>query len=290
MQEARPFLKWAGGKAQLLEQFAPLLPDLPLSGAYHEPFLGGGACFFSLATAESLRGPVHLSDANADLISTFRMVQERPVELTAALEKLGREHDKEAYYAVRDRYNERLDLDPLDRAAIFIYLNKAGFNGLYRVNRRGAFNVPCGRQSKGPHLPAERHLVACSAALSDVTLRAEPFDQVLERAEPGDFVYFDPPYVPLSATSAFTDYSADGFGLEEQECLAALFSDLDRKGVKVMLSNSDSEWVRNAYAGHDQRVVMARRNINSKASSRAPITELVVRNYTTDEPTGDAAP
>ena len=274
----RPFLKWAGGKAQLMADYGPLFPTLAPLATYHEPFIGGGAVFLHLRNAGSVTGRAVLSDLNEHLITTWTAVRDQPLLLAERLRALEANHSREEYYVQRDRYNTE-KLSPLDRATALIYLNKAGFNGLYRVNSKGGFNVPVGKYANGPLMPTAEHLVVCSKALVGVDLLHSPFAAVLDRAKSGDFIYFDPPYVPVSQTAAFTDYHWEGFGKAEQELLRDVFVHLDHRGCKVMLSNSGNLDLLKLYAGYDITTVLARRNINSKADSRGPVTEVVIRNF-----------
>lgn len=278
---AQPFLKWAGGKSQLLAQYAGLLPREP-SGRYFEPFVGSGAVFFWVQAQGLFRG-YHLADLNADLIACYEAVRSH---VDALIARLVEHRDRHAadfpayYYAVR-----ALDRDPawgtaplVERAARLIYLNKTCYNGLWRVNSRGHFNVPVGRYANPPILD-EARLRAASAALHGVTLAVEDFEAVVHRAAPGDFVYFDPPYMPLSRTANFTSYGPHNFGADEQRALARVFAALDRQGVRVMLSNSDAPEVRALYRGFRVQTVSARRAINSAIGKRGPISEVVITNY-----------
>jgi DNA adenine methylase len=263
----KPFLKWAGGKRQLLPA---IRESLPASFArYHEPFVGGGAVFFDLGPDRA-----RLSDANDELIGCYLAVRDRVHELIAAL----RDHvyEKEHYYAVRSW--DPAQLDDVQRAARMIYLNKAGFNGLYRVNSSGIFNVPFGRY-KNPNICDEGTLLACSAQLKGAEISRRPFETVVDEAKEGDFVYFDPPYIPLSRTSNFTAYSDLKFAGDDQERLARVFEQLAARGVHAMLSNSDVPWVRARYAKFDVRQVLATRKVNSVSSSRGLIGELLVTSY-----------
>jgi DNA adenine methylase len=276
--EARPFVKWAGGKSQLLPDYAPLWPSLGPDAVYHEPFLGGAAVYFHLRSAGRVTGRAVLSDVNERLINTYLMARDKPEPLVRRLAELTRKHSDEEYYLERARYNTRT-LTAFELAALFIYLNKAGFNGLHRVNSKGHFNVPVGRQARGPAMPTLDHFLACARALASTDLLTAPFTSVLDRARRGDFIYFDPPYMPVSPTSSFTDYATDGFGPAEQELLRDVFVQLDRRGCKVMLSNSGNLELLKLYAGYDVTTLQARRSINSKADARGPVTELVIRNY-----------
>jgi DNA adenine methylase len=272
--QPRPFLKWAGGKGQLLEQFQRLLPAS--RGRYFEPFVGGAALFFSLRPDRAA-----LSDVNKELIDCYRAVRDDVDGVIAALGE--HRYDAEHYYAVRSV--EPSTLPQAKRAARTIYLNKTGFNGLYRVNRSGQFNVPIGRYTK-PFFCDRANLRACSRALREVELGVRDFGKILGAAKAGDFVYLDPPYVPLSDTADFTSYIPGGFGLKDQGRLATFFAKLAAKGVYVMLSNSDTPTVRELYKGFHIDVVLASRSINSNGARRGKVGEVVVRNFIdrTDEP------
>lgn len=262
---ARPFIKWVGGKRQLLARMMPYVPRR--FGAYHEPFLGGGALFFRL-----LPKGATLSDFNERLIRTYRGIRDEP---TRVIERLrGYPHDKDFFLGMRS-----MDIDAGqddEVAAWFIYLNKTGFNGLYRVNRRNVFNVPFG-DYKDPNICDEDNLRACSQALKGAKLEVNGFESVLERAKPGDFVYFDPPYVPLSVTSAFTSYTSAGFDMDDQRRLRDVALELKKRKVHVLLSNSSAEAVRELYAGFEQVEVSATRAVNSKVEGRGKVTELLIR-------------
>ncbi len=267
----RPFLKWVGGKTKLLEQMTPLLPAS--WSRYFEPFVGGAALFFDQRTRRP-DVPAFLSDVNAELVSCYVAVRD---ELDAVLVALGKHvYESDYYYAVRAQ--KPAELPSAARAARTIFLNKTGYNGLYRVNRSGQFNVPFGRFTK-PLFRDVENLRACSRALSGVSIEHGDFSTVLERAKKGDFVYFDPPYVPVSATSDFTAYIPGGFGEVEQRKLADVFRKLAKRGVHVMLSNSDTPFVRELYEGFAVDVVYAARSVNSNAARRGKLAEVVVRSY-----------
>lgn len=280
---ALPFLKWAGGKGQLLKQYDEFFPKVPMR-YYFEPFVGSGAVFFHLR-GHGLFEHYSLSDVNKELINCYQIVKnevEELIKLLAVHKKLHTEQGKEYYYQIRakDRESQWKNTSPVERAARMIYLNKTCFNGLWRVNSQGQFNVPMGRY-KAPDILNEDRLLAASAALQGVELKVSGFEQVLEYAQEGDFVYFDPPYVPLSPTANFTSYSADSFGESDQRHLADIFAKLDKKGCRVMLSNSDTRLVRELYQAFHFGIkeVNARRAISSNGSDRGPITEVVVLNY-----------
>lgn len=274
----KPFLKWAGGKSQLLDQFAPFIPRE--FGHYHEPFTGSAAVFWFLFTLKS-RGELNfgssrLTDSNAELINCYEVVRDDVLQLIEKLRNHRDKHEKDYYYQIRALSNR--EMSKAERAARFIYLNKTCFNGLYRVNRAGKFNVPIGSYQK-PRIFDERTLLAANRALQDVMLQIADFRDVVHHAKKGDFIYFDPPYAPLSKTSSFTSYTSDQFGSVEQEALALTYSDLDKIGCKVMLSNSWVEEIQKLYKGYNCIEVKASRAINSKADKRGKISELLVLNY-----------
>ncbi len=267
----KPFLKWVGGKRQLLEQFAPLLPKK--YRAYHEPFVGGAAMFFDLRTQQPDL-PATLSDVNSELVDCYTAIRDRVDDVFTALKC--HKHDSDHYYEVRAIKPSALSLPA--RAARTIFLNKCGFNGLFRVNKSGQFNVPFGRYDK-PNFLDEPNLRACADALRGTTIVHGDFATVAERAEKGDFVYFDPPYVPLSRTADFTAYIPGGFGEHQQRALAELFAKLAKDGVHVMLSNSDTFLVRELYGAFDIKTVSASRSVNSKSTGRGKTNEVLVRSW-----------
>ncbi|MFT4980121.1 MAG: DNA adenine methylase [Myxococcota bacterium] len=271
---ARPFLKWAGGKRRVL----PLLLDkAPRKWSrYHEPFMGGGALFFSIAAQKPRpEGWACISDQNERLVRTFLSVRDHTDALIERLQVHAEQHCKEYYYATR-----AIDIDvaeDVDVAAWLIYLNRTGFNGLYRVNKKGGFNVPMGRY-KNPTICDVENLKACSAAMQGVGIYCEGFDAVLDRAGEGDFVYFDPPYVPVSKTSSFTSYTADGFSNHDQERLRDVARLLKQAEVRVMLSNADVPRVRKLYTpGFRKHAIQVTRAISASASARGAVGELIIR-------------
>ena len=295
----RPILKWAGGKRQLLPVLRQFYP--PAFERFAEPFLGSGAVFLDCYNAGLLDGrAVRLSDNNADIIGCYRLVRDALTETIAALRELERGHragGAEHFYAVRDgRFNRLRALthtapDPSaeytpELAAMLIYLNRTGYNGLFRVNARGAFNVPAGRYA-APVICDDENLQRLSTALNTpgVSLALRPFETALAELRASDFVYLDPPYAPLSPTARFTSYTAAGFGAAEQELLQRQVLALARQGVFVLLSNSAAPEVRRLYASADARAagirlrsVPARRAINSRASLRGPVREFLITN------------
>jgi DNA adenine methylase len=267
---AQPIVKWVGGKGKLIGDLAARAPAS--YRRYFEPFVGGGALFFHLAPRSAV-----LSDVNADLVACYRAVRDDVEAVIAALAEHRERHSIEYYYAVRDGWNDGTERGAAGRAATFIYLNKTCYNGLWRVNARGGFNVPMGRYVNPSILDAER-LRAASAALGNAELEVRSFEGVLEEAKRGDLVYFDPPYHPLSATADFTTYAAGGFGAEDQERLAGVFARLAERGCAVMLSNSDTPFTRRLYARYRVDRVYAPRAVNSRADRRGAVAEILVSN------------
>jgi DNA adenine methylase len=271
--EIPSIVKWAGGKSQLLGQFNSLLPEK--INFYIEPFLGSGAVFFQIKRNFNPK-KIILSDINEELINAYLVVRDKPEDLIKALKIHKEKHDKDYYYNVR-----ALDLDkltPIERAARFIYLNKTCFNGLYRVNSKGKFNVPIGSY-KNPGILKEDIIKEANKLLQGVTLEVLSFEKVLGFASKDSFIYLDPPYYPLNMTSKFTSYTKEVFLEDEQRKLAEVFKKLDRMGCKVMLSNSDHPFIRDLYKGFRQEIVTAKRMINCDATKRGPINEHVVLNY-----------
>jgi DNA adenine methylase len=275
---AKPFVKWAGGKGYLLPE---LLQHLPAEfGRYHEPFVGAGALFFELATSNRLRHGAALSDLNAELISCYQVVRDDVEALIDTL-RLHEAHkfDREYFYLVRgwDREPGFAARPAVERAARTIFLNRTCFNGLYRVNRKGFFNVSYGRYAN-PRVCDPDMLHAAARALRGVELRAEDFAAVAERARPGDLIYCDPPYVPLSATSSFTSYTAFPFNDDTQLRLAKLFHELAERGCSLLLSNSATPLIRHLYApfAASMRSVHAPRRINCNGQRRGNIEELII--------------
>lgn len=268
----RPFLKWAGGKTQLLPQLARFYPPRGSVKRYIEPFLGSGAVFFHFTALVGARQAV-LWDNNRELVETFQAVQQDVGGVIKLLRKYQKQHSKDFFLAMR----EKSPTSAAAKAARLIYLNKTCFNGLYRVNSRGVFNVPFGRYTN-PGIFSEEGLRRASGALVGARIEARDFRLLELHAKKGDLVYFDPPYHPRSSTSYFTAYTRDSFGEEDQRELASLFRALDKKGCLLMLSNSDTPLIRSLYEGFQICEVSARRLINSKADRRGPICELVVLN------------
>jgi len=263
-----PFVKWAGGKRAMLPLLRPLVPAA--FGTYHEPFAGGGALFFDLRPARAA-----LSDRNAELVAAYEAVRDDVDGVVAELRTHEVAHCKAHFLSVRHQRGHLLSAAA--RAARLIYLNRTCFNGLYRVNRRGEFNVPFG-DYKNPRICDEANLRACSAALQGIAIELDGFHAVLERAQPGDFVYFDPPYMPVSERAAFTSYTRDGFGASDHRHLRDVARELASRDVHVLISNSNAPRVLELYSdGFDILRVQAPRAIGAKSESRGLVEEVVIR-------------
>jgi DNA adenine methylase len=302
LRQVRPFLKWAGGKGRLVPQLAARFPSELRSGRirrYVEPFVGSGALFFHLASCYPLK-EFYLADANPELILLYQTVQRDVEALIVRLELieqayLARDEDgrRAYYYAIRDRLNkERAAVDFaayqaewIERSALLIFLNRTGYNGLFRVNRSGEFNVPFGRY-KNPTICQAERLRAAAALLQRAQIHLGHFTTCDPVVDEQTFIYFDPPYRPLSHTAHFTAYSTQTFGDAEQLALAQFYRELDQRGAKLMLSNSDPQninpgdtFFEDAYRGFRIECIQAGRHINSQASRRGPINELLILNW-----------
>jgi DNA adenine methylase len=270
----QPFLKWAGGKRQLINHLRKYMPED--FDTYFEPFIGGGALFFDIKPQKAV-----INDINPEILNCYNVIREHTDELIADLSQ--HRNEKDYYYEMRelDRTQKYNELTPVQRASRIIYLNKTCYNGLFRVNSRGQFNVPFGRY-KNPRYLNEPLLRAINQYLNraDVKILNVDFEEALNEAQKGDFVYLDPPYDPLSDTSSFTSYSSQSFNKTEQERLYRVFHDLDRRGCRVMLSNSATDFITELYGNYQIVIVPANRAINSVSSGRGKINEVLVLNYT----------
>ena len=299
----RPFLKWAGGKRQLLFELEKRLPHSILESGiidrYVEPFVGGGAMFFYLENNYQVKKSI-LMDVNVELIMTYRVIQNDSKHLISILKDIEDKHlqkseedRKKNYYSIRDEFNTQLDEidylhydhDWIQRAAHLIFLNKTCFNGLFRLNSKGEFNVPFGRY-QNPTICDEPNLKSAHDSLKKTELLCTDFTQSQQFIDEGTLVYLDPPYRPLNNTSHFTGYSRDGFTDDDQKKLAEFYKKMDKKGAQLILSNSDpknhdqkDDFFDKLYYGYNIERVPAKRNINSKTSRRGEIKELIIRNY-----------
>lgn len=275
--DIKPFVKWAGGKTQLLDKIKELLPKT--FNTYYEPFIGGGAVFFELTPNKAV-----ISDYNDELIISYLSFKEENQykQMVDKIKEHEKNHNEDYYYKVRelDRSNYYNDIPDYEKAARLIYLNKACFNGLYRVNSKGYFNVPSGKKkvvkAYQPKLFDDIHNYLKNA---DIKILSGDFEVAVATAKKGDFVYFDPPYDTFDDQNNFTTYTKESFGKEEQKRLANLFKELDKRGVYVMLSNHNTNYINELYINYNIHIVEARRNINSKGEGRAKVEEVIITNY-----------
>jgi len=268
----RPLLKWAGGKRSLVERIISLFPEDILERRYHEPFFGGGAVFFHV---EPRMGSIN--DINPLLMNFYRVVRDKPRELIEEASKY--RYDEAEYYMRRTSFNSP-GLSEVEYAALLLYLNKTAYNGLYRVNSKGEFNVPFGTY-KDPTIVKPKSIMRASKLLNSVEIRCDEFDYLRDAVEEGDVCYLDPPYHPASETANFTDYASNGFRLDDHERLRDLCVDLDGRGVWFVLSNSDTEAIRKLYEsveGFRLFSFKTRRMISRKVSSRGSGHDLLITN------------
>ena len=273
----KPFVKWAGGKTQILLKIKELMPDK--YGTYLEPFVGGGALFLNIAPNRAI-----INDSNEELISVYKCFKSKKKfnELLNILRQHEQNHSDEYFYQVRnmDRLDTYKKLSIVEKAARMVYLNKACFNGLYRVNSKGFYNVPSGRKTKVNTFALDNmeHLYDYFSN-NRISIFNADFERVALKAKEGDFVYFDPPYDTWEDKNSFTSYSKDAFGKEEQVRLANLYKRLDARGVKLMLSNHNTAFINKLYQGFNIHEIKAKRMINSKASGRGNVMEVLITNY-----------
>ena len=274
----KPLLKWAGGKRHIAHTLEQHLPSDWSAGSYYEPFLGGAAFFLHLQPPRAV-----VADLNPWLVRFYTDVREKPKELVSGIRGIAGVFDgnppdskKDFYLSLRTEFNES-DLS-LESSVLLYALNKLCFNGLYRENSKGKFNVPFGQKARFPSFSEEDFLMA-SEMLSETNIELSDFEETVSGASKGDFVYFDPPYVPVSATSSFTSYSSEGFGLEAQVRLASTMLELKKKGVRAMTSNSFTDLTSEIYGGLRQETILAPRMVSASAAGRGEIKELLIMNY-----------
>ena len=273
----KPFVKWAGGKNQILDEIDKYLPVS--FNNYYEPFLGGGALFFHLQPKKAI-----INDNNKDLVTAFECLKDQKLfeKLISKLQEHEKNHNEKYYYEIRnlDREDKFKSLSNVERAARMIYLNKSCFNGLYRVNSKGFFNVPSGKKLKLKTYEKENiEKIHDFLNKNDTRILSDDFENVVKDAKEGDFVYFDPPYDVLEDKKTFTSYSKEKFDKSEQKRLAKVFRKLSDKGVKVMLSNHNTIFINELYEGFKINVIQAKRIINSDSSKRGEVEEVIITNY-----------
>tara|TARA_Y100001973_G_C5207640_1_gene342803 strand:+ start:7371 stop:8318 length:948 start_codon:yes stop_codon:yes gene_type:complete len=290
-QVAEPFVQWVGGKRQLIAEYEKHFPKN--FGNYHEPFAGGAAVFYWLQSKYGESKKYYLTDMNKELILTYSVVRDYPEQVAELLEKMSEKHSKEFFYEVRNidrqkvpdknRYTKTMEvceeLEPISVAARFLYLNKTCYNALYRVNSENLFNVPVGKSLK-KDLRDNGRLLACSRVFDTTKFSYGDYSRTLSEARPGDLVYFDPPYEPISDTSDFTSYTTEGFSFEDQEKLKHAFDILAKRGVFVALSNSNSPKILELYKQYNIEQFGANRCVNSDKSKRkGSVTEILVKSW-----------
>ena len=278
MIKGKPFVKWAGGKRQIIDKLKQYIPSN--YNCYYEPFVGGGALFFELAPKVAV-----INDSNKELMNVYKVLcdHEKYTKMCKVLNGYEANHSEEFYYEVRNMDKEKNfnRLSDYKKAARTLYLNKSCFNGLYRVNSKGQFNVPFNKNKKVNTYDGENLLtIHMHLNMNDITIENVDFEECVKTAKKGDFVYFDPPYD--SDTSTFNSYTEEGFGKEEQRRLAKVFKELDERGVYVMLSNHNTILINELYKDYNINIIEAKRSINSKGSKRGNVEELIITNYDVD--------
>ena len=279
MAKGKPFVKWAGGKRQIIDQLKKYMPEEYKT--YYEPFVGGGALFFELFNTYGHKAV--LNDYNKELMNVYECLSDEDKfdKMCNELDHHEANHSEEYYYKIRDIDRNKAKLNKMvdyKRAARTIYLNKACFNGLYRVNSKNEFNVPFGKKSKvNTYQGQNLGIVHCILTFNDITLLSTDFEEAVSTAKKGDFIYFDPPYD--SDTETFNGYTEDGFSKDEQVRLSELFKKLDKKGCYVMLSNHNTKLINELYKDYKIHIIKAQRNINANGKKRGKVEEVIITNY-----------
>lgn len=280
MLKGKPFVKWAGGKRSIINKLIKLSPEE--FDTYYEPFVGGGAMLFELSPKKAV-----INDYNEELMNVYKCIKEEQkfIAMCNELNKHEANHSEEYYYEIRNLDKNKKKFNKLadyKRAARTIYLNKACFNGLYRVNSKNEFNVPSGKKTKvNTYDGVNLGIIYSFLNFNDITIQSIDFEESVKEAKRGDFIYFDPPYD--SDTSTFNSYTENGFGKEEQKRLAKVFKELDKKGCYVMLSNYNTSLVKEMYKDYHFNYIEAQRNIGAKAKNRGKVEEVIITNYTNKE-------
>lgn len=270
LQVAKPFLKWVGGKVNLVHELVKYLPEDIYDRRYVEPFLGGGSMFFYLAPNKSW-----ISDLNVKLINCYKQIRDNPEQVFSFLNRYQKKHSADFYYSLRNKYNN--SFYSTEEAAQFIYLNKAAFNGIFRVNNKGEFNVPF-NQKKVIGIPSLEQLRYASRLLRKARLTTSDYKTVLNNVTQDDFIYLDPPYPPLNGTAYFTHYTKERFNLEDQEELADYAIESSKKGAKILISNANTSKIRSLYREWDKKNLPVRRWITCKEKKHL-VEELIIKNY-----------
>lgn len=276
MIKGKPFVKWAGGKRQIIDKLKQYAPDE--YNTYYEPFVGGGALLFELSPKKAV-----INDYNEELMNVFKCIKDETKfsKMCTELNRYEVAHSEEFYYEMRSKDKEKakyLKMPDYKKAARTIYLNKACFNGLYRVNKNNEFNVPFGKKTKVNTYDGQNlGIIHSYLNFNDITIQSIDFEESVKSAKKGDFIYFDPPYD--SETSTFNDYTENGFGKEEQVRLARVYKELADKGCYVMLSNHNTNLIKELYKDYNIHHIEAKRNINSNGKKRGKVEEVIITNY-----------
>lgn len=284
MIKGKPFVKWAGGKRQILDKLKKYIPDE--YNTYYEPFIGGGALLFELSPRSAV-----INDSNAELINVYQVLcnEEKFKKMCKILNSHETNHSEEYYYEIRNKDRNKSTYNKLSdytRAARTIYLNKACFNGLYRVNSKGEFNVPFGKKTKVNTYEGNNLITVSNyLTMNDIKILNVDFEEAVATAKKGDFVYFDPPYD--SDKAIFNSYTEEGFNKDDQRRLASVYKELDKKGVYVMLSNHNTVLIKELYKDYNIHIIEAKRNINSNAEKRGKVEEVIITNYTNNRTFGE---
>lgn len=284
MIKGKPFVKWAGGKRQILDKLKKYIPDE--YNTYYEPFIGGGALLFELSPRSAV-----INDSNAELINVYQVLcnEEKFKKMCKTLNSHETNHNEEYYYEIRNKDRNKSTYNKLSdytRAARTIYLNKACFNGLYRVNSKGEFNVPFGKKTKVNTYEGNNLITVSNyLTMNDIKILNVDFEEAVATAKKGDFVYFDPPYD--SDKAIFNSYTEEGFNKDDQRRLASVYKELDKKGVYVMLSNHNTVLIKELYKDYNIHIIEAKRNINSNAEKRGKVEEVIITNYTNNRTFGE---
>ena len=275
----KPLIKWAGGKRQIAEELFSRFPADWNRGTYIEPFIGGAAMFLHVAPSKAV-----IADLNSRLFGFYLQVKSNPSQLYAGIKEIADEFNstnesnkKDYYLTLRTRYNQSTE-ESFESAILLYALNKLCFNGLYRENSKGGFNVPFGQKKQLSYIN-EEELLSVSSVLAETLILNADFETTIDRAKQGDFIYLDPPYIPIDATSSFTSYHSNGFGISEQERLASVMLRLEKAGIKAMCSNSDTPLTREIFQKLNIQAIQAPRMVSAKASGRGTVSELVITNY-----------
>lgn len=278
MVKGKPFVKWAGGKRQIIDKLKKYVPNK--YNCYYEPFIGGGALFFELSPKNAV-----INDSNYELMNVYKVLCDynKYTKMCKILNQYEANNSEELYYKIRNKDKEKnfIKIADYKKAARTIYLNKACFNGLYRVNKKGYFNVPYNKKDKINTYEGENLLtIHMLLTMNNIKILTTDFEEAVKYASSGDFVYFDPPYD--SETQTFNSYTEEGFGKEEQIRLSDVFKKLDQKGVKVMLSNHNTTLINKLYKDYNIHIIEAKRSINSKGNKRGKVEEVIITNYKLD--------